>query len=311
MGLNDKNFQVDLAAGMSTTIKLDSKGRATLPITVKNLTNTTIDGRGVLISIPITQPPSGAVEKKMVTIDGSDTRNFAVDQEQLFNIKVAVPSNSPQGDYSFRADFVNVAHTDWGGDSSPVFKFRVDAPPPPKKIPWLWIGIVAAVVLLIGGVTTALLLRKPTPGPNPTPSPTPVATPNATPTPTPNATPNPTPNPSPLGGTWVNDNPNTGGLTRLLITQNGNSVSVHAFGKCSPTDCDWGSQGGTGSTNNSAVVIWNQGFVVRTMTLQALPTGHLNSTLVNHFNDSRGVTTTFDSFHRLEIVLRPFTGIVR
>lgn len=42
-------------------------------------------------------------------------------------------------------------------------------------------------------------------------------------------------------GTWVNTNPNTRGITRLVVTSTGaNTLSVQAFGKCHPTDCDWG-----------------------------------------------------------------------
>ena len=41
-------------------------------------------------------------------------------------------------------------------------------------------------------------------------------------------------------GTWVNEDSNTKGITRLVITQAGNSYEVQGFGKCHPTDCDWG-----------------------------------------------------------------------
>jgi hypothetical protein len=38
---------------------------------------------------------------------------------------------------------------------------------------------------------------------------------------------------------WVNVDP-TGGLTKLNITQLGSDYLVEGFGKCHPTDCEWG-----------------------------------------------------------------------
>ena len=45
-----------------------------------------------------------------------------------------------------------------------------------------------------------------------------------------------------LSGNWVNVDSNTLGITKLDITNNGTNITVHPFSKCSPTDCDWGSQ---------------------------------------------------------------------
>lgn len=42
-------------------------------------------------------------------------------------------------------------------------------------------------------------------------------------------------------GTWVNTNSNTRGITRFVVKSTGsNTVNVQVFGKCHPTDCDWG-----------------------------------------------------------------------
>ncbi|MCG6138298.1 MAG: hypothetical protein MET45_27360 [Nostoc sp. LLA-1] len=44
-------------------------------------------------------------------------------------------------------------------------------------------------------------------------------------------------------GTWVNRDSNTRGITRLVITSaGGNKLNIRVFGKCHPTDCDWGSK---------------------------------------------------------------------
>lgn len=49
---------------------------------------------------------------------------------------------------------------------------------------------------------------------------------------------------SQYNGNWGNDDPNTAGITRLQITNSGPTISVHAFHKCSPADCDWGTNSG-------------------------------------------------------------------
>ena len=43
-----------------------------------------------------------------------------------------------------------------------------------------------------------------------------------------------------LLGTWRNANAATRSITRILIGRVGNNLAVHTYGKCSPTDCDWG-----------------------------------------------------------------------
>lgn len=41
-------------------------------------------------------------------------------------------------------------------------------------------------------------------------------------------------------GNWVNTNSNTSGMTRVRVTANGNRAFIHAWGQCTPRDCDWG-----------------------------------------------------------------------
>jgi hypothetical protein len=43
-----------------------------------------------------------------------------------------------------------------------------------------------------------------------------------------------------FSGDWTNVDTNTGGITKMSIAVSGGTVSVHAWGKCHPTDCDWG-----------------------------------------------------------------------
>ena len=48
-----------------------------------------------------------------------------------------------------------------------------------------------------------------------------------------------------FSGTWKNVDPETGGLTTLLIDVRGARVRIQAWGKCHPRDCAWGHAEGT------------------------------------------------------------------
>jgi len=45
---------------------------------------------------------------------------------------------------------------------------------------------------------------------------------------------------APLVGTWVNVDHTTRSLVRVVIAANRNEITVHTFGACTPTPCDWG-----------------------------------------------------------------------
>lgn len=44
----------------------------------------------------------------------------------------------------------------------------------------------------------------------------------------------------PLAGTWVNVDENTESITRLEVTEKADGWVIHAWGRCGPPDCDWG-----------------------------------------------------------------------
>lgn len=43
-------------------------------------------------------------------------------------------------------------------------------------------------------------------------------------------------------GTWTNANASTTNITKIIITSANDQLTLHPFGKCAPTDCDWGTQ---------------------------------------------------------------------
>jgi hypothetical protein len=115
-------------------------------------------------------------------------------------------------------------------------------------------------------------------------------------------------------GSWVNTNVNTRGITRLVIQSSGsNQLSIHVFGKCSPTDCDWGTKQlvtyGTNvqDTNHYfATTVYNQGFENSLLTLHAVNGNQILLEDFTQFLDNSGRQNyhSADSFKRLPI-LRP------
>ena len=89
----------------------------------------------------------------------------------------------------------------------------------------------------------------------------------------------------PFSGKWRNDNTQTRGITRLEVQQSGNLAAVHAWGACSPQDCDWGTANGPAS-GGSVSVTWDQGFVLRKMTLFP-DAGRLRMVLDSVYRDKR------------------------
>ncbi len=41
-------------------------------------------------------------------------------------------------------------------------------------------------------------------------------------------------------GTWLNTNPHTKGITKIVVSRRGGNLYVKIWGKCHPTDCAWG-----------------------------------------------------------------------
>jgi hypothetical protein len=152
-------FQITTPEGMSNP-KLDSQGCATLQLKAKNVTGAPLDGRAILVSLPVTTPPSGAVQSGWVKIDGPPDQHFEKDQEKVFVVKIVVPKkDKPKpGNYQFRLDVVSVAVTDQG-DSSQVIAFTVDEIKNGTKPFQIWVIPVILVVLIGIGVGLWLALR--------------------------------------------------------------------------------------------------------------------------------------------------------
>lgn len=94
-------------------------------------------------------------------------------------------------------------------------------------------------------------------------------------------------------GTWVNTNPNTRSTTRLVITSDGsNALNIQLFGKCHPTDCDWGrttlvTYGGSASDadHHFATANYNLGFAKTLCTLSLLEGNQISLQRFTQFLD--------------------------
>jgi hypothetical protein len=86
---------------------------------------------------------------------------------------------------------------------------------------------------------------------------------------------------SQITGHWLNADPNTRGVTTVDITASGTNVNVHAWGKCHPTDCDWGNANKAYAyapavssdlikEATAITAIWNKGFKDTIMVIRPL-----------------------------------------
>ncbi len=86
---------------------------------------------------------------------------------------------------------------------------------------------------------------------------------------------------------WMNVDPNTEGITSMMITPSGGSLNVETFGKCTPKDCDWGAVQVPYAGTGPLTVPYK--FSFKTTTLSAiLDADWLNVTEDDHYTDSSG-----------------------
>jgi thiol-disulfide isomerase/thioredoxin len=91
----------------------------------------------------------------------------------------------------------------------------------------------------------------------------------------------------PLVGSWINQDPATAGITQVVIRRDREDLLVHAWGKCVPTDCDWGETKIT-PWNSLPIATWDHGFEVTRMELVLLPDQRLLVAYKNEFHDHSG-----------------------
>ena len=91
---------------------------------------------------------------------------------------------------------------------------------------------------------------------------------------------------------WLNDDQDTGGMTRIIISFQNGIMNVHGYGKCHPTDCDWGTIKAEYS-GNPFVAVYEFGFVTTTLTIRLISPNSLHVHTNEVFHD--GTNRDFES----------------
>jgi peroxiredoxin/outer membrane lipoprotein-sorting protein len=75
-------------------------------------------------------------------------------------------------------------------------------------------------------------------------------------------------------GTWFNQDPETPGITQIVLSNRGDKLIVHTWGACQPRDCDQG-EADVASVQGLATATFDVGFARDVMYLVPLPNGKL------------------------------------
>ena len=113
-------------------------------------------------------------------------------------------------------------------------------------------------------------------------------------------------------GDWVNVDPATSGITRVVVTNTGgDNINVQVWGRCHPTDCDWGTQPGRGYYDNvssnhvhSVTGQFNAGFSNTLVILHQAAGGGLTFDALTQFTDGSS-RHDYDSDGRLRRAAAP------
>ncbi|HTQ22055.1 hypothetical protein [Mycobacterium sp.] len=94
---------------------------------------------------------------------------------------------------------------------------------------------------------------------------------------------------APIPDMWQNVDPKTRGIVQIDIAEVPDGLTIHPWGACLPTPCDWGTQlvhvpRGAATWD----VRWSPSFAVEDQHYTRLPDGRLNVTTHTHFTDDSG-----------------------
>ena len=113
--------------------------------------------------------------------------------------------------------------------------------------------------------------------------------------------------PQDFAGSWINVDPHTNGITRIDIEQlPSGALEARVFGKCHPSDCDWGSEplitygsSITDSDHTAATVSYDFGWSRQILTLQLereLPVERIQLMAFAQFTDRSGRQNTHHAY---------------
>ena len=89
-------------------------------------------------------------------------------------------------------------------------------------------------------------------------------------------------------GKWTNADRNTRGITALDITAQGPRTSIHAWGKCHPQDCDWGTVSARYYRDGTLRAVYTTNFAEKSLILTIEGTNTMKAEVSTHFTDNSG-----------------------
>jgi hypothetical protein len=91
-----------------------------------------------------------------------------------------------------------------------------------------------------------------------------------------------------FAGTWNNVNATTRGVTKLDISVKGSSAAVHAWGKCHPKDCDWGTVRATYYKDGTLQTSYRSKIAVRSLIFRLKGHTMMTAQIKTHYVDKSG-----------------------
>ena len=92
-----------------------------------------------------------------------------------------------------------------------------------------------------------------------------------------------------LTGSWVNADLDTSGMTEVVVRQDGGRIFVHVWGRCTPSDCDWG-ETSADTWNGYLIANYDHGWSMARLQLIPLPDGRLLVAHTTEYRDGSGRT---------------------
>lgn len=88
-----------------------------------------------------------------------------------------------------------------------------------------------------------------------------------------------------LVGTWLNSDVSTEGLTKLSAVTKDNYISIRAYGKCHPTDCDWGEIAISSDSNVPIVAVFESRLSTRKLIINFLSKSSIDVRAITTFKN--------------------------
>jgi hypothetical protein len=134
------------------SVFLDDDRTAETSFTVSNQSGREIEGRARLIA-------EDAEAESWITLQGNPQRRFTTAGTEQYDVAIDVPPDAPSASYNFRLDMVGEERPDEQYVEGPTITFQVpEAEPETEAFPWRIVAVIAAVLLLGGGVLAYGLL---------------------------------------------------------------------------------------------------------------------------------------------------------